>query len=158
VYRSSASNIVAGASPGNGMPNLFLYDQSSGTTTLLTASRFGSYGADNRSLTPAFSRDGQTLVFQSCASDLAAGDFNHSSDIFACPFFYVTLTPGANPNVGPTLSWPVIPGLTYHVQFKNQLSDANWQEMSSPLVVGIRGYFSDLTSGCTQRFYRVVAY
>ncbi len=60
VYRSTATNLVTGDT--NGFPNIFLYDRQTGANTLLSASRFGNVAADNRSLAPVFSGDGQVLL------------------------------------------------------------------------------------------------
>ena len=49
VYRSSATDIVPNSS-SNSVPQLFLFDRLTSTTTLLTANRFGNDIADNRSL------------------------------------------------------------------------------------------------------------
>jgi Tol biopolymer transport system component len=164
AYRSAASNIVPGAT--NGVPNVFLYDRLSSTTTLLSASRLGMSAADNRSLAPVFSADAQTLVFQSWASDIIAQDFNYSSDVFAfslyssspIPLFSASLVPGASPEQGPWIIWPVLPGKTYSVQFKNTLSDALWQPLNgSVTVVGNQAYLNDPSPGSGPRFYRVTA-
>ena len=79
AYRSTATNLALGAT--NGLPNVFLYDRQTGTTTLLSANATGMAG-NNRSFTPQFSGDGQTVVFQSWASDLIAQDFNQVNDLF----------------------------------------------------------------------------
>jgi len=80
AYRSTATNLVAGAT--NGLPNVFLYDRQTGATTLLSANASGIAG-NNRSFAPQFSGDGQTVVFQSWASDLIAQDFNQVNDLVA---------------------------------------------------------------------------
>ncbi len=80
AYRSTATNIHPGAT--NGLPNVFLYDRQTGTTTLLSANASGMAG-NNRSFAPQFSGDGQTVVFQSWASDLVAQDFNQVNDFVA---------------------------------------------------------------------------
>src|SRR6266542_4122454 len=81
AYRSFASDIVPGDS--NGAADIFLYDRWSGTTTLVSINAAGISTADNRSLAPIFSSDGQTLLFQSWASDMTGFDLNHNSDLFA---------------------------------------------------------------------------
>ncbi len=81
AYRSFASDIVPGDS--NGVPDIFLYDRSSGTTILVSLNTAENSTADNRSLTPVFSSDGQTLLLQSWASDMTGFDLNHNSDLFA---------------------------------------------------------------------------
>ena len=80
AYRSTATNIHPGAT--NGLPNVFLSDRQTGATTLLSANASGMAG-NNRSFAPQFSGDGQTVVFQSWASDLVAQDFNQVNDFVA---------------------------------------------------------------------------
>jgi Tol biopolymer transport system component len=157
AYRSFATNLV-GVSNSNGLPNLFLYDQATGGTTLLTASRYGGATADNRSVSPFFSGDGRTVFFQSFASDLVTNDFNHSGDLFALTLLYASIVTGTN-GQGPTLSWPARPGENYRVQFKSNLSDTNWQDVSGNVVItGNQAQFTDLAPASGQRFYRVVAF
>jgi Tol biopolymer transport system component len=165
AYRSYADNLVPGDS--NGVPDLFIYDRTNGATTLLTASQFGNRSADNRSLSPFFSGDGQTLIFQSASSDLVTHDANRASDLFAfnmyaagmIPTFYVQASPGASPNQNPTLIWPVQFGKTYQVQFKNNLTDPAWQALSGNVtILGATGYFTDSTPVTGQRFYQVVGF
>jgi len=164
-YRSSANNLVPGVT--NMVPNIYLYDRSSGAIRLITASRFGDSIADNRSLTPVFSGDGQTLLFESWADDLIPNDFNHNVDVFSLelyggtvvPAFTVSLSPAADPVPSNWLSWPVVPGKTYRVQFKQQLEDPAWQDLNGQIsIIGERGYFNDAASGNTHRFYRIVAF
>jgi hypothetical protein len=156
AYRSAAGNIVAGDS--NGVADVFIYDQLTGTTTLLSMSRFGNCSADNWCLPPVFTGDGRQLVFQSWASDLVGFDFNHSSDVFAYAMFCATIVPGDMPVHGPTLSWPAVTGKAYRVQFLDDLSGSNWQDAGgSVTVVGERAYFSDPAPPAAQRFYRILA-
>ena len=157
AYRSFAANIVAAADE-NGVPDLFLYDRLLGMTSLLTASRFNGAAADNRSLAPVFSGDGRTLVFQSAASDLVAQDFNHGSDLFALALLYASIIPATSGH-GPTLTWLVRPGETYQVQFKNTLSDPDWQNVSGTVTItGDQAQLTDLAPANSQRFYRVAAF
>jgi Tol biopolymer transport system component len=164
AYRSAASNLVPGDT--NGVPDVFIYDRLNSTTTLLSASRLGMSAADNRSLAPVFSADGQTLMFQSWASDIVAQDFNYGSDVFAfslyssspIPLFSAAIVPGAGSGQGPWIIWPVLPGKTYSVQFKNTLRDAEWQPLNgSVTVVSNQAYLNDPSPGSGPRFYRVVA-
>ena len=165
TYRSFASDIVPGDM--NGVPDVFLYDRLAGSTSLLSLSAWGDYPANNRSGYPVFSGDGQTVVFQSWASDLAALDFNQSGDVFALKL----ATSGTNqtfsselvflPAAGalPTLVWPAQPGTSYRVQFKDDLGDPAWQDLVGTVsVVGDHGYASDLLPGNGKRFYRIVGF
>ena len=165
AYRSAASNMVPGDT--NGVTDVFLYDRQYSTTTLLSASRLGPWAADNRSLTPVFSADGQTLVFQSWASDIVAQDSNQGSDVYAfslysssqIPLFSAKLMPGSVPGRGPWITWPVLPGKTYSVEFKNALGGAGWQPLSRSItIVGSQAWLNDPSPGPGPRFYRVSAY
>jgi Tol biopolymer transport system component len=164
AYRSAADNLVPGDT--NGLPDVFLFDRSSGSTTLITASRFGNASADNRSLLPFFSADGRTLIFDSWASDLIPGDFNNNSDVFALslsgttsPPLVVSVIPVAPFAAGHWLSWPAVTGKSYRVQFKDHLSDPVWQELKSPIsLMGNRAGLQDVGGTTTSRFYRVLAY
>jgi Tol biopolymer transport system component len=164
AYRSTATNLVAGAT--NGLPNVFLYDRQTGTTTLLSVNASGMAG-NNRSFAPQFSGDGQTLVFQSWASDLIAQDFNQANDLFTVkiatsnptPVFAGQMVFAPATLQSPTLTWPAVSGVTYQVQFKNKLTDAIWQTLNgNTWVSGNQGYATDLAPNASQRFYRVVAF
>jgi hypothetical protein len=177
AYRSSASNNITGNF--NGVPNLFLYAGSNGLTTLISVNQSGTSTANNRSTTPLFSGDGGTLVFQSAASDLVSQDFNHFSDIFSLNYLppvtvdlanlAASLTPqiiyGASPGQGsaangqspPLLLWPVLPGVSYRVQFKDDLTDPDWQDLNgSVILIGNNGYEYDGAPSAEQRFYRFI--
>lgn len=154
VYRSVAPDIAAGAT--NSWPQIFLYDSQTGTNTLLSASLSGTAGANNRSLAPVFSRDGQTLFFASIGSDLVAQDFNHDVDLFAFTLFYATIQAG---NQGIVLSWPWLVGVNYRVDYKETLVDSSWQPLGGTIThVGNRAYLQDPSPTANQRFYRVVTF
>jgi len=62
-------------------------------------------------------------------------------------------------NQGPTLTWDAVPGAGYQVQFKNNLTDPQWQDLNGrATVVGSQGEITDLAPGPTQRFYRIISY
>jgi Tol biopolymer transport system component len=154
VFRSFASDIVS-SPPTNGLPQLYLYDTLANSNTLLTASFYVPGPADNRSATPFFSNDGHKLIFNSLASDLLGGDLNYSSDVFALGLLYASISAGL-PGLGPTISWPARPGETYHVQFKDALTDADWQEASGVITItGDQAQLTDLAPSNSQRFYRI---
>jgi hypothetical protein len=177
VYFSQASNLVPG--DNNGVPDLFLYDNSSGATTLLTASQLGSFTANNHSINAFFSGDGQTLVFNSWASDLSSQAFNNTGNLYAFQPYATGLTTPPQPfpetisltttngqslpaglgGPGPTLTWPVSPGRTYQAQFKDNLDDPVWQNINGDVtLVGGQGYVTDFAPSATQRFYRIVSF
>jgi len=163
AYRSTATNLVANAT--NGVPNVFLYDRQIGTTTLLSANVSGMAG-NNRSFAPQFSGDGQTVVFQTWASDLVAQDYNQANDLVAVkiatsnptPVFAGQMVFAPATLQSPTLTWPAVNGKTYQVQFKNHPADA-WQTLSGNVwVSGNQGYATDRAPNASLRFYRVVAF
>ena len=163
AFRSLTNNIVGDA---NGLPDLFLYDRQTGATTLLSVSQDGQTTGQSWPLTPVFSAEGQTLVFQGWGSDLAPCDYNGVADIFMVrlfssspiPLFAARIIPGASPAQNPTISWPVIPGRNYRLQCKHNLNDPDWQDITGGIsLVGNKGYFNDPTPVSDQRFYRVVA-
>jgi len=174
AYRSAATNLVPGNT--NGIPNIFLYDRLSGATTLISVSSRGNQAANSRSLTPVFSGDGQTLFFESWATDVGANDFNQCSDIFALalssagvgvstnnppPLAFSGLNFATiNGQAASVLTWnSALPGAGYQVQFKNDLADPLWQNLTEPAtVVGSQGQIIDLAPNGTQRFYRIESY
>jgi Tol biopolymer transport system component len=165
AYRSAAANIVPFDT--NGVPDIFLYDRLNGTTTLLSASQLGIAATENRSLTPVFSADSQALFFESWGSGIVSQDFNQGSDLFAyslsysgqIPLFSATALRGNGAGAGPWITWPQALGRTYHVQFKNTLKDAQWQDLDGTIsIIGSQGWLNDLSAGSGPRFYRVVAY
>ncbi|MCP4965416.1 MAG: hypothetical protein GY926_09290 [bacterium] len=80
VYESAATNLVADDT--NGFQDVFAYDVGTGATTLVSVAGDGTQ-ADSPSNYPAVSGDGGTIVYSSGGSNLAAGDTNAASDIFA---------------------------------------------------------------------------
>lgn len=175
AYRSASSNLVPG--DNNNVPDIFLYDRVTGGTTLVSVSQQGPFSASARSLSPLFSANGQTLVFQSWASDLAAGDNNANDDIFALVFngtggvtnsapelsvsgISAPAAGGSAPtNQSFSLTWPAAPGTAYRVQYKNSLTDPLWQNLPNPAtVVGKQGQAIDAAPDPAHRFYRVLSF
>ena len=166
AYRGIVTNVVVADryfGVTNMVPNVFLYDRQTGITTLLSANASGAPG-NYRSLTPQFSGDGQTVVFQTWASDLVAGDYNQSGDLVVVkiatsnptPVFAGQLVFAPASGQGPTLTWPAVSGANYQVQFKNSLTDSTWQPLNGNVwVAGGSGYATDLAPNANQRFYRV---
>lgn len=157
AYRTLANNVVAGA---NGTTRqIVLYDRLTGANSLLSASRLNGGRGDDYSTGVSFSADGQTLLLQSWASDLAPGDFNRTGDVFAYAFFTAVILPPATPGQGPWITWPFVPDNNYRVQFKNDLSDPDWQDMPGTFTtLGLKALQQDLTPNAARRFYRVVSY
>lgn len=154
VYRTLATNIVAGA---NGIARqIILYDQLSGQNTLVSASRYTGLPGDDHSFRARFSADGQTLLFQSWASDIVANDFNSSGDVLAQAIFTTVILPAANSGEAPWFYWPLVPGNNYDVQFKSGLSDLIWQTATGTMTnLANKVWFQDGSATNTQRFYRI---
>ena len=171
AYRSVATNLVKGVF--NGAANIYLYDQTTGLTSLVSVNWFDSASGDTESLRPVFSGDSQTLFFQSWASDIAAQDFSAGGKIFALslPSLYTTPAPpplnvgfgGNSPaqgivGQGAVITWPAAAGKTYQVQYKNDLNDSVWQVLNAGVTIeGNQGYVRDTSGPSPQRFYRIVS-
>jgi hypothetical protein len=66
---------------------------------------------------------------------------------------------GVSPTTGQiTIAWPSMPGRSYRVQYKDDLSQTNWNDLGSgTMVVGSSAACSDTWAGTShQRFYRVM--
>ena len=173
AYRSYASNLTANDT--NGVPNIFLYDSPSGTTALVTASPIGNAPANGRSLTPVFSGDGQTLVWQSWANNLSAQDFNQWCNIYSLQSFATNSVAGAGQPFSisgfgfsslaglgssanaSTIVWPANAGAIYQVEFTTNLNNAQWQPVTNAVeIIGTEGYVLDPATTGGQKFYRVI--
>lgn len=89
AFCSFATNLISG--DGNNVPDVFLHDLVSGTTTLVSRNIFGGVGNDvsckpdanlQNARGPDISADGRYIVFESFARDLIGNDNNNASDIF----------------------------------------------------------------------------
>lgn len=57
----------------------------------------------------------------------------------------------------PTITWPALSGQTFRVEYKTNLTDSLWQNISAPVTItGNRGHLTDPASASGHRFYRVV--
>ncbi|BBH70112.1 hypothetical protein ACTI_67970 [Actinoplanes sp. OR16] len=79
VFGSEASNLVPGDT--NGYGDIFLHDRQTGATERVSVSTAGSQ-ANEQSVIPAVSDDGNRVAFLSFASDLVPGDTNGFADVF----------------------------------------------------------------------------
>lgn len=79
-YSSWADNIVAGGinNPGN----VFLYEQQTGQTILISKASDGTPGQGGASTSPSVSADGRYVAFHSRAGNLVVGDTNGQWDVF----------------------------------------------------------------------------
>lgn len=170
AYRSFSSNAVPGSPYG--VPNILLYNVLSNTTSLASANLSGVSSA-SPSLTPVFSGDGQMLVLESWANDLAPQDFNPGSDVFALDVYGLEETNVTNPPPAlnaslffasdysstevPVVTWPFASGQSYAVQYKDDLNDPVWHNLNGAVTfIGGQAYFDDSAPPSSQRFYRVV--
>jgi Tol biopolymer transport system component len=153
AYRTRAANIVAGMSGVT--RQIVLYDHQTGLNTLVSASRYTGLPGDDHSLRATFSADGQTLLLQSWASDLAVDDFNRSGDVLAKAIFTAVILPPVE-GQSSWIYWPFEPGNNYSVQFKNSLDDPAWQSTAGIMTnVGNKVWFQDGFATNSQRFYRI---
>jgi hypothetical protein len=147
--------------------NIFLYDRQAGTTVLLSASAYAARPANLTSVAPRFTGDGQTVMFLSWAYDLIEGDFNQGADVFVVKLAsgnpiaafsgQLIYVPGSGQL--PKILWPATNGVTYEVQFKDELTDANWRLINgSVTVVSNQASAVDLAPNPNHRFYRIVAH
>jgi len=59
-------------------------------------------------------------------------------------------------NQSPTVSWPMVLGKTYRVQYRDGVLDS-WQDLpGNQIVVGNKGQIQDSTPAPDQRYYRIV--
>ncbi len=79
AFESAASNLIA--NDANDASDVFVRDLQTGTTVLVSANPAGAPG-HGASTNPTLTPDGRSVVFESAASDLAAGDANDLSDVF----------------------------------------------------------------------------
>jgi Tol biopolymer transport system component len=165
LFRSEANDLVP--SDTNSASDVFLYDRQNGMTTLLSVNALGEASGNNRSSLPRFTGNGQMVLFMSRASDLAKGDLNQETDLFALTQPFTNVFPPLYQTIGvlpafgpkPVLSWPLIPGGVYQVQFKNDLSEMVWRLANVSLGgMGSRGYALDIEPTAGSKFYRVVAH
>jgi len=79
AFTSTASNLVAGDT--NGLPDIFVHDLKTGVTTRVSVDSNG-VEANGESLSASFSANGRYVAFVSVATNLVAGDTNHTPDVF----------------------------------------------------------------------------
>ncbi|HWM92144.1 MAG TPA: hypothetical protein VN493_15375 [Thermoanaerobaculia bacterium] len=85
LFTSLATNLVGGQSDGNSGSDVFLYERTTGTVTLLSRNTVSSNTTGNgRSRFPEMSADGAFIVYLSEATDLVPSqtDMNGEEDLF----------------------------------------------------------------------------
>lgn len=80
VFDSTATNLVPGVNT-NGRRQIYLHDRLTGLTELISVGSNGLAGNDD-SASPVVTDDGDTVVFESFASNLVFNDTNNARDIF----------------------------------------------------------------------------
>jgi hypothetical protein len=101
VFHSEATNLVTGFQFPVGVAQVYLRDNLTDTTTLI--SQLGGAAGNQESRYPRISADGRYVVFQSAATNLIAGDTNQQTDIFLYQLATGVLTRISRPN-------PEVPG------------------------------------------------
>lgn len=85
VFASDSTDLVAGQIDTNGDTDIFLYERTTGTTTLVSHQALvPATAGDSGCSTAHISADGAVVVFSSAATNLVAGQFdaNFTSDVF----------------------------------------------------------------------------
>ena len=80
VFDSTATNLVPGVNT-NGRRQIYLHDRLTGLTELISVGSNGLAGNDD-SASPVVTDDGDTVVFESFATNLVFNDTNNARDIF----------------------------------------------------------------------------
>lgn len=92
AFSSGATNLVTGQTDTNGSLDVFLYDRTSGTTTLVShAASSSTTTGQSWSQEPRISADGSRITFRSNAGDLVPGQTGSGSSIGNI-FFWDRLT------------------------------------------------------------------
>lgn len=81
AFVSSTTGLTSTSGSTGGFRQIYWRDRLTGTNTLVSASAAGVPG-NNDSVAPAISADGLTVVFESYANNLVAGDANGVRDVF----------------------------------------------------------------------------
>lgn len=112
------------------------------------------------SWTPALDQAGTNRVFTVRVTDNGLPNLNDTRSftvtVTADPVVIVEVTAVTANSVA--LSWGAVAGKTYRVQFKNDLSEANWNDVPGDVTAsGSTASKVDTTlGGSAQRFYRIV--
>jgi Tol biopolymer transport system component len=152
VFASSASDLVTG--DFNFANDLFALSLTSPAITDTDGDSMDDqweldhFSTMSRDGTGDFDNDGATDLFE----------FRTGTDASSTgSIFRVEIVQSTTPGESPVLTWPLAPGNSYHTQFKNDLNESSWQELNGRVVLlGDRGYVTDLGSASTQRYYRIV--
>jgi hypothetical protein len=111
------------------------------------------------SWTPGALDAGRDHGFTVGVSDDGSPNLNDSAtfiaSVSAAPELLIAVTSVSVDSV--TLSWPAVPGSTYRVQYKNQLTAAVWTDLAGDVVAAgpAASKVDNSVGGLPERFYRV---
>ncbi len=152
AFVSDASDLVA--TDSNSSTDVFLYDETAGTTTLISINGAGTDTGNSASVVPSISADGTMVAFSSGASDLGTVDTGFSSDIFVRNVTAGTTTlvsvNSAGTNGGNNGSQhPVISADGTHVAFSSLATNlvAGFTDGNGPAAADV--FIRDLGAGTT---------
>jgi len=206
----TGSGLALVENDNNGRADIFVRDRWTTNTLVVTRSiRTGGTGG-GFSGEPFLGADGQTVIFNSFAGDLAPGDYNDRRDVFVLRLggpdtdgdgmaddwemaYFNTLSRDGSGDfdgdgatdlqefladtdptnrgsvlhvltltsmggAGTTVLWAAAPGKNYKVQFKNDLTDTVWTDLSGDIVLNgsTASLLDPAAGGQSRRFYRVV--
>jgi Tol biopolymer transport system component len=80
VFQSDATNLVA--EDTNDFRDIFVHDRTTGATIRISVATGGVQAVDGGAARPQISADGQVVVFESAATNLAGDDTNDVTDVF----------------------------------------------------------------------------
>lgn len=125
VFQSTSTNLVAGDS--NNAADIFIRDLVLGTNLLVSRAWTGA-GANNFSVNPRVSSNGQFVVFQSLASNLTPQDTNALLDVFVRDLAQQTnLALSVNPLTGECVGAQASSGTAYETPYPPLITpDGQW--------------------------------
>ena len=143
AFESSATNLVTGDT--NGIPDVFLHDTQTTTTTRVSVATGGAQ-ANGASSAPAISANGRYIAFQSTAPDLVTGDTNTVMDIF----LHDTQTPSTTSRVSVTTGGAEVNGASSDPAISADGRYIAFQSIASDLVAGDTNTVMDIFLHDTQ--------
>lgn len=146
AYSSFASNLVAGDS--NGASDVFVYDFQTGTTTRFSTDSTGAQ-ANGSSRHPVISPFGNSVAFESFATNLVSGDNNAALDVFrkmvsSGQTLRASVGPGGLESLFPS-QYPSISRDGRYVSFESQADNFSSQDSSTNWDIYLRDLQASLT-------------
>ncbi|MFO1499306.1 MAG: hypothetical protein U1G07_13070 [Verrucomicrobiota bacterium] len=152
AFQSDAGDLVP--SDHNNASDIFRRDLEAKNTLLLSANPAGESG-NAASTQPVMSPSGQTIVFNSVASDLVPGDYNQTIDVFAVDLGGPTLGSFGIENGQIGFAFAAQSGKHYRIERSDDLASGTWASVEEVTGTGASISFRYALDG-QQRFYRVV--